>query len=213
MRLKGPRCSSQVCYIPLRPTPTPTCLSSNLEDDLQTPIPDGTESISRVDDFLFMRNDNSWFGNVLKIMNVYSTYFRGSASLGECSAVPTLAPLIINKLVYGSTPLAANNPINRHTQAFPQKGVFASDYVHETTDTALSPANSYIAISSKTNIKTDLPNLGQYSNLGNIDLTRTGPYWAHTPVKRLTTPEKTWKSLAAIVSERYALTRPPPLKD
>lgn len=123
------------------------------------------------------------------------------------------ASLIINELTKSSTPHHADNPINALTHAFHPAGVFEPEYIHKTTEIEIAPASMMIAQSTKTNVMVTPPDLGPYSHLGDIQLTRTGPYWEHFPYHRYSSKENTSKSLGSIVNSKYLLMRPKQPKD
>lgn len=50
---------------------------------LGLPISSGADSIRYLDEFLYLRNNNTWFGKILQIMGTYSTYFKATTSLAE----------------------------------------------------------------------------------------------------------------------------------
>lgn len=180
---------------------------------LRIPTPQANSVITNLSQFCFLHDDNTWFGNILQIMNTYSSYFLGSTTLAECTATTTVAPLIISKFTTGSTPQPNDNPIHTLTHAFPMSGVFNYDYQHETTEINIPPTAAMIAAGTKTNCQTLLRNLGFYSELGHPITTRHGPYWYHYPLHRLSQRETTWKTLGSIISEKYLLMRPKQPRD
>ncbi|CAH1171203.1 unnamed protein product [Phaedon cochleariae] len=180
---------------------------------LNLPVPAAEDLISSLPHFLYLNRDNTWFGKIVQIMGTYSTYFRASSSLAECSAKFTASPLIISEYTKTSAQTAALNPLNTLTHAFPNQGVFTFECSHKTYETSLPPAATMVAQSAKLNVMTQLPNLGNFSLLGHFNVSRHGPYWTRTPYHQTSAKEETWKSIGSIVSEKYALSRPRPPRD
>ncbi|KAK9880333.1 hypothetical protein WA026_010218 [Henosepilachna vigintioctopunctata] len=166
-------------------------------DRLNVPTPIAASNIRYTDEFCFLNQDDSWFGNVSQVMSTYCNYFVGSSTLATCSDVITTAPLAISDYTKGSTPNPEDNPIHTLTRAFHPTGIFELEYQHSTTEVNIAPTAAMIATGTKTNCRTSLPELGLFSELGTNIVTRTGPYWLHTPVHRITTKETTYKVTGA----------------
>lgn len=176
---------------------------------LRLPIPAGNTPIDTTDRFLCMSRTNDWFGNILPIMESYSSYFLGSTTLSACSSQSTTSPFITCAYATASAPEDINN-FSQLTHAFPEHTPFALDCQHSTTEIDLPPTSNMLAQSAQLNIEFPGRHYERWNLLGTQEITRHGPYWSRTPIFRSSSRESCFKGYSSIISKQYSLSRPLP---
>lgn len=168
-----------------------------------------TSPTRTIHDFMCMRDSNSWFGNILPIMESYCSYFLGSSNLQECTKSISVSPLITTHYVKLSSSLAINNYSTlRH--AFPSAAPFSLDAKHTSTENSLPPAAAMLAQSAQLNVRFSAGNIPDWIDLGSSGRTRFGDYWNKIPFLRISSHESCFKGYSSIISKAFALARPPP---
>lgn len=133
--------------------------------------------ITTVKQFTCMQTSNSWFGNILPIMETYCSFFNGSSTLQQCTTSISAAPLIISEHHSLSAPLDTNN-FGHLTHGFPSDTPLSFEARHCSAEIDLPPAASMLAQASQLNVRTTATDeIGLWNNIGHLNITRFGPYW------------------------------------
>lgn len=149
---------------------------------LDLPIITAQTPIVTARQFASMQTSNSWFRNILPMMETYCSFFNGSTTLQQCTIATSAAPLIISEHSSLSSPIATNN-FGHSTHAFPSDTPLSFEARHSSTETELPPAATMLAQDSQLNVRTNVTDeLGICNDIGHINTTSSGPYWDKLPV-------------------------------
>lgn len=147
--------------------------------NLNLPVLDNATPTRSIQDFLCL-NISSWFDNIIPIMAEYSTHFKESSHLGDCSPFGPPTGLVSTRLTTLSSQTAALNQIYNLTSAFP--GTFPFKYIYDVRSYELEIPQPFQLMAQFAAINTRIDYHGMNPIYTNTPATtRQGPYWNQNP--------------------------------
>ncbi|KAK9880540.1 hypothetical protein WA026_011777 [Henosepilachna vigintioctopunctata] len=151
--------------------------------------------------------NSDWLSRLTKVFAVYSSFFRDSSNLADCSPTGPQCSLISSRFEQLSSQNAHNNIYHTISHAFNDIHPFSYHCTHNTPENAI--VQPYDAISQYATLHPSYNhrNIGRW-NHADDPLFNKGPYWNAFPFQSSTIDPQTILETDEVISNYYYIENP-----
>lgn len=153
-----------------------------LGGQLSLPVPEQSDNVSDIFDFMYLSQGTLWLKMVAKVMHTYCTFFKQSETLADCPPVGPTSCLLMSKAKDLTSATPADNVINTLTHAFPGKYPIKLIYEHTAYESKFPDVSIFMGQVGAINTCISCNGLGSWSSINETNRGRNGPYWTHNTI-------------------------------